>query len=872
MLTIFLSACGSSDPADPGSSLTPRTISITSSLPLTVGGSANVSAALSAGTGTITYVSNTTEVATVDAQGVVTAVSAGTAVITASVAADNTFAAASAQAQVSVTLNPRNISLTTSTLSLATGSTANVGATLSTSTASILYESSSPSIATVDAQGVVTAVGAGAAVITASVAADNTFASASEQVQVSVTRISRTIASLTTSSVSLVARSTADVSATLSTSTASINYRSSSESVATVDGQGVVTAVGAGTAVVTASVAEDSVFTAASTQAQVIVSRISRAIASLTSSSVFFAAGSTADVSATLSASTASINYRSSSSSIVSVSSQGIVTGVAPGTVTITASVDEDSVFTAASTQAQVVVAPALTFERSEYRIGVGESTAARAAGATAYASLSAVIATIDGVSGTLTGVAPGVIGISATAPGRSAGVATVVVNNRPVGNIDYASFANGYRVSTDTTEYAEGLNRFRVTQLLGSEFSAATLILNTTDNINQRQAVGTQFTHAAVLPAGSSAGLSVEVSTNGSVVFDYTSATHLVIQMGNGRASAGADSSTAGDTHSTFTVRVLGFTGSAQQQCEFKVGISENTRPDGSGSASGSQFGLETYVLPFTNCSGSAAASVLAGVRGVAVTVVGGDDPVADASLLTQTLLTIGNIGFLGITGTPDTERNQLFSSGYTPQDDTLSRFAGTNANAGVFEFGITNNANVNQGVSPFNTTSQIQVRQSVANQFRVNNGLPDGVAFGLRVQAPNAGRVLVSSDSNLVIQTGNGQTDAMSHTTFTIRVTGGIQNPDNSAWEHDCEVDLDVSNSQNISANPGSNVTGLQTYTIPLRSFTTCRAGNLEGVIFNGVSEVVVSVVGGKNPIADAAQGDVNTLINVGWISFTR
>ena len=173
--------------------LTPAVSSLTVSPPaalLSPGGTQALTASVVSNTTTpvtVSWASSNTAVATVDAStGVVTAVAAGNAIITATTSAVGVNGAALTNTTFIRVVTPAVTELTVSpsTLSLAIGG----GTTTGTLTASkrfdtgadssLTWSSSNTAVATVSSSGVVTAVGAGAAIITVS-AANGGFAATS---------------------------------------------------------------------------------------------------------------------------------------------------------------------------------------------------------------------------------------------------------------------------------------------------------------------------------------------------------------------------------------------------------------------------------------------------------------------------------------------------------------------------------------------------------------------------------------------------------------------------------------------------------------------------------------------------------------------
>lgn len=148
-------------------------------------------------TASATYASSSTAVATVSAAGLVTAVSAGSATITAS------YQGQTVTAQITVSAATlSSIAVTSSANSLAPGATAQLTTTVKYSdgstqalTSGVTFTSDNPTVATVSAAGLVTAVAAGNANMTAS------YQGQTAAVQISVTAFtSSTLSSIAVSS------------------------------------------------------------------------------------------------------------------------------------------------------------------------------------------------------------------------------------------------------------------------------------------------------------------------------------------------------------------------------------------------------------------------------------------------------------------------------------------------------------------------------------------------------------------------------------------------------------------------------------------------------------------------------------------------
>ena len=195
---------------------------------------------------TLTWTSNDTSIATVNDKGVVSALKAGVVKITAK-SKDNV----SDSATVKITNVPvQKITLNTSAQQINVGSNYQLTATIFPSNAtnkSIVWTSSDSSIATVDSNGIVTGVKAGAATITAKI--DNVTDQCKITVTVPVTGIT-----LDRNSMTLAPNGKAVLKMNIQPTDATdkaVVWSSDNPAAATVDENGTVTAVGAGRANIT---------------------------------------------------------------------------------------------------------------------------------------------------------------------------------------------------------------------------------------------------------------------------------------------------------------------------------------------------------------------------------------------------------------------------------------------------------------------------------------------------------------------------------------------------------------------------------------------------------------------------------------------
>ena len=293
----------------------------------------------------VTWMSGAGTVATVNASGLVTGVAGGTATITAR--------SGSAQGTAQITV----VSVTTPVVSVEVSSPAEpiaLGEALQLSAEALdengrpipgvefSWESSNTSVATVDATGLVTAVAAGTATITASAGdvqatVEITVVSATQPVvSVEVSPSAETIAIGTTRQLSAEAFDENGQAV----AGAEFSWESDDDAVAMVDGSGLVTGVAEGTATITAS--------AGDVQATVEITVVSAmqpvASVEVSPSAETIAVGATLELTAEAfdangqAVAGAEFSWESDDDAVATVDGSGLVKGVGEGTATITAS------------------------------------------------------------------------------------------------------------------------------------------------------------------------------------------------------------------------------------------------------------------------------------------------------------------------------------------------------------------------------------------------------------------------------------------------------------------------------------------------------------------------------------------------------
>jgi uncharacterized protein YjdB len=320
-------------------------VSVTpSSATLRVGASVQLAATAKDSSGTvlngraITWSSSAPGVASVSASGAVSALAAGSATVTA------TSEGQSGTATISVTAVPvSSVTVSPSSAALRVGGTVQLGAVTQDSANNVLtgrsvtWSSSAPGIAGVSASGLVTALAAGSATITAtSEGKSGTAAITITVAPVATVTVTPSTALLRVGTQVALAATTKDSAGNTLTGRA-ITWVSNAPAVATVSASGVVSAVAQGSASVTAT-SEGKSATATITVTLVPVSTVT-----VTPASSSILVGATQQLSAVTKDSAGhvltgrTITWSSNAAGIAGVSSGGLVSAFAAGSVTITA-------------------------------------------------------------------------------------------------------------------------------------------------------------------------------------------------------------------------------------------------------------------------------------------------------------------------------------------------------------------------------------------------------------------------------------------------------------------------------------------------------------------------------------------------------
>lgn len=290
----------------------------------------------------ITWSSSDQSIATV-AGGVVTGVKPGGATITAAVGTVQSTAA------VTVIAPAASVEVTPPTATIVIGGTTQLTATIKDAGGNVLtgrtveWKSDNALIASVSTSGLVTSQSVGSATITATVEGKAGTAT------ITITPVPVASVVVTPATSSLVIGGTVQLSATTrdasgnSLAGRTVTWSSSDESITTVDGNGLVTAHALGTATITATSESKSA------TAQITVAVAPVATVAVSPSSVSVLPGATTQLTATTSDASGhvltgrTVTWSSSDATKATVDGNGLVTGVAYGQVTITATSETKS-------------------------------------------------------------------------------------------------------------------------------------------------------------------------------------------------------------------------------------------------------------------------------------------------------------------------------------------------------------------------------------------------------------------------------------------------------------------------------------------------------------------------------------------------
>ena len=319
----------------------------------------------------IQYASSNKSVATVNDEGIVTAVGEGTATITLTVGNNITYTINSTEVTVTVSKIPTEIKLNNKTFELHVGDSVRDFASLIPEDAGnlTLISSNESVVAVANDEIFMFAYSIGTATVTVSFAGNEKYAAAKNKTIIVNVTLKDASVSVENTTLDLKVGDSHDLNATTIPDWINIDYKSSDETVVSVNSYGIVTAVGEGTATITLTVGNNITYAINSTEVTVNVKKIDTSI-DADDKHLDLKVGDSVVVNATLNPEDAGqLNYTSSDVNVITVNSIGEVTAVGTGNATVIVSFAGNDKYSAAESKTievtvredMVISAPDLT-------------------------------------------------------------------------------------------------------------------------------------------------------------------------------------------------------------------------------------------------------------------------------------------------------------------------------------------------------------------------------------------------------------------------------------------------------------------------------------------------------------------------------
>ena len=388
----------------------------------------------------VTWTSSNPTVATVNSNGVVTALSAGTTTIIATTQDGGRTAVSNVTVSISVASITLNITATT----LLVGESETLTATVLPENATnrnVMWSSNNPNVATVT-NGIVTTLSEGIAIITATT--EDGTRTATATVTVNTPTVSVTGVTLNRTATTLIVGASETLIATITPTNATnqnVTWHSNNTTIATVDANGRVVAIAPGTATITVTT-EDGTQTATAT-VTVNAPTVSVTNVTLNRTTATLIVGASETLIATViptNATNQNVTWRSNNTAVATVDANGRVIAVSPGTATITVTTEDGArIATCVVTvNAPTISVTGVTLNRTTTTLTVGgtETLTATIAPANAtnqnvtWTSSNSAVATVN-ANGVVTAISAGTATITVTTEdGARTATATVTVNN----------------------------------------------------------------------------------------------------------------------------------------------------------------------------------------------------------------------------------------------------------------------------------------------------------------------------------------------------------------------------------------------------------------------------------------------------------
>ena len=372
------------------------------------------------GSGSISYSSSDENIASVNQFGLVSVHTAGTTTITATKSQDNKYSATNASYQVVALRKNQSLGFSQdkSEFKLWANTTLNNPAT-HLGTGVINYSSSNNSVASVNNFGFVTIHTAGQATITASIASNNIYTSASQSYHIQANLNSQAIVFSKTGLIKLLIGEKL-INIASGAGTGKVTYTSSNANIATVNANGVVTTLAEGSVTISAKIEADKIYDESITSYQIQTNLNSQSIVFAKTGLVELFIGEEF-VNIASGAGSGKVTYTSSNTNIATVSTDGRVTVLAKGSATISASIDADKTYEESITSYRISAElnpQTITFtKQAPYSVMAGKTllnaATGQGSGVIRYDSSNTNIATVDS-AGLVTILTTGLVTITA--------------------------------------------------------------------------------------------------------------------------------------------------------------------------------------------------------------------------------------------------------------------------------------------------------------------------------------------------------------------------------------------------------------------------------------------------------------------------
>ena len=483
----------------------------------------------------VSWTSGNEGIATVDQDGKVTAVANGDTTITAA-SKDGSEVKGACAVKVQLPLAVTGVTLDQATLALDTGASQVLTATVepdSIADRSVTWSSSDTTVATVNEAGLVTGVKQGTATITAASNADpNKTASCT------ITVADVAVTGVTLNQIKLALDMSGTATATLAATVAPENatnkaliWASDKPAVAMVDASGIVTAVGNGTANITATAdGSDKSATCA-----VTVTTGVTGVTVLPAALTMYVGDETEQLTATIAPDTASdttLTWESDAEAVATVAEDGTVTAVDNGmaNITATAIAADGSKKSAACAVTVHTKATAITLAPDSTTVTYGDTLAlpavtyepATSDDEITWTTSDAAIVAVnvdDGGNTTLASTGAGTATITATAASGVSDTCTITVTPRPV-RISAVTFTDKTYDGTTTVDEAAAMVTFTSDSVVGTDtVNISGTVYTTADkNVGANLPVTVDLTGAVLDNARYALDKTVQPATNPTV------------------------------------------------------------------------------------------------------------------------------------------------------------------------------------------------------------------------------------------------------------------------------------------------------------------------------------------------------------------